>query len=552
MKKNQIYFIVLIGIGLTLNFGCNKDDNGMSPLSTKVYTTVDQMIEPIPVPQSSPMLLPYEISKFSEYGYGVWQFGPGLDYEKRLDLMPATYDNSSVVNTAKLLNFFTLSDVHIMDEETPSQGAYFGLSGKNASAYSPNMLFTTQVLDAAIRTINKLNKENSFDFGIALGDNTNSNQLNEHQWFIDVLDGKNINPDSGIDDDPIVGPNNDYQDEFKAEGLDQSIPWYQVLGNHDHFWLGSLPVDDYIKQSLTSEYIIDMGDFFTDPNGANSRGIYGGAINGNTINGDVYGYGPVENFTSPPKVPAPDPNRRAVSLNECKDLFLNSTTKPLGHGLNEPSTIFGCYSFEPNADLPIKVIVLDDTQTDNDFDIHEHGYIDNERFNWLISEMDKGQSDGKLMIIASHIPIPAIDHHAHSPISKSTLVGKLYEYPNLLIWMSGHVHRNKVIAFPSPVSEKPELGFWHVETSSLRDFPQQFRTFQITRNNDNTISIFATNVNPDVEKGSLAEKSRSYAIATMQTMGLPMEGSSYNAELQIQLTPEMQAKIQNYGTSINN
>jgi hypothetical protein len=55
-------------------------------------------------------------------------------------------------------------------------------------------------------------------------------------------------------------------------------------------------------------------------------------------------------------------------------------------------------------------------------------------------------------------------------------------------------------------------------------------------------------VNPEVTEGSLAEKSRSYAIATMQCMELSMDDASYNAELVKQLTPEMQAKIQNYGT----
>jgi len=92
-----------------------------------------------------------------------------------------------------------------------------------------------------------------------------------------------------------------------------------------------------------------------------------------------------------------------------------------------------------------------------------------------------------------------------------------------------------------------------VETTSLRDFPQQFRTFEIVRNSDNNISVFATNVDPIIQEGSLPALSRSYAFAAQQIFNqqLPyLPSGSYNAELVKQLTPEMQAKMQNYGTPI--
>jgi metallophosphoesterase (TIGR03768 family) len=437
-----------------------------------------------------------------------------------------------------------------MDKETPAQAIYYGYKGSNPSAYSPTMLYTTQVLDAAIRTINALNREKQFDFGISLGDNTNSNQYNELRWFIDVLDGKNINPDSGADDDPVPGANNDYQDEFKAEGLDGSIPWYQVPGNHDHLWLGSYPTNDYLRQSYIGEDIIDMGDIFNDPLGIDSRGFYGGVVDGRTVYGDIIGAGPVGDFASPPKVPSADYNRHYISKVEWRSELFNSSTSPAGHGFSQQSSIFGCYTFEPKEDLPIKVIVLDDTQREDDYDIHEHGYIDNERYNWLVTELDKGQAEGKLMIIAAHIPVMIIGYGSHSPISATDLIDKLHNYPNLMLWIAGHVHRNKVTVFKSPDDTKPELGFWHVETSSLRDFPQQFRTFEIVRNSDNTISIFATNVDPAMKEGSFAAKSRSYSIAEHQIVKLPLDNASYNAELIKPLSAEMQIKIQNYGTAV--
>jgi hypothetical protein len=45
------------------------------------------------------------------------------------------------------------------------------------------------------------------------------------------MDGKMIVPSTGAH----VGADSiDYQMPFQAAGLDSDIPWYMVLGNHDH------------------------------------------------------------------------------------------------------------------------------------------------------------------------------------------------------------------------------------------------------------------------------------------------------------------------------
>jgi hypothetical protein len=131
-------------------------------------------------------------------------------------------------------------------------------------------------------------------------------------------------------------------------------------------------------------------------------------------------------------------------------------------------------------------------------------------------------------------------------VSEEELIAKLHTYPNLILWMAGHRHRNAVTALKSPDADRPELGFWEIETSSLRDFPQQFRTFEIVRNNDDTVSIFTTDVDSAVEDGSLAAISRTYAVAAQKIFNNPLgllPTGSYNAELVTQLSPEMQAKL---------
>jgi metallophosphoesterase (TIGR03768 family) len=538
------------------------DDGGPDyPIDLVVMTTYDRTVLPVPVPSTSPALGPEQIANFSEYGYGVWEFGEGLDYEKRLDLMPDGYTPASDNSTEKLLTFFAMTDLHLTDEESPAQAIYYGYKGSIYSGYTPAMLYTTHTFDAAVQTANALHKENPYDFGIFLGDAINCGQYNELQWYIDVLDGRTVIPDSGEMDDPIPGPLNDYQDEYRAAGLDESISWYQVLGNHDHFWMGMFPPDDHVKSMMTGSEVLELGNIFFDPLRLKSRGFYMGAVDGRTPYGDIIGAGPVALFPDgPPKVPA-DLNRSFLSRTEWIDEFFNSSSDPQGHGFSQSArtTGFACYSFEPRSDIPIKVIVLDDTQRDDDPSEKSSGLgsIDNERYDWLVQELEDGQAEGKLMIIAAHIPI-VINHDPAFPcsimewsqyaaVSDVDLIAKLQTYPNLLAWISGHRHQNTVIPVKSLDSSHPELGFWQVETASLREFPQQFRNFEFVCNSDNTLSIFVTNVDPAVRDETPAAKGRSYAIAAWQIFNYPIEmmpGGAYNAELLVQLTPEMQEKLQ--------
>jgi metallophosphoesterase (TIGR03768 family) len=530
--------------------GSNQNQLEGYPIASDVFTTRQKTVAPDSAP--SHKIFPYEVSKYEQYGYGAWQYGSGIDSGKQLDIMPSGYTGVSVTNTANLLHFFTLTDIHITDKESPAQAIYFGYKGVNSSAYSANILYTTQVLDAAVQTINALHRQNQFDFGISLGDDCNNTQYNELRWFIDVLDGQDINPDSGAKDDPVPGPYNDYQDEYKAAGLDKTIPWYQTLGNHDHFWMGSFPANDYVRQSYIGEDILNLDSPLTN---LDDRGFYMGAINGSTLYGDIIGVGPTSDFpVGPPKVLTADPNRRSLLRSEWMNEFFNTSSSPIGHGFSQSNvtTGFACYTFEPKSDIPIKVIVLDDTQREDDPNVgpYANSSLDNERYNWLVRELDKGQAEGKLMIIAAHIPIGVSSTlwNSTAPISEAQLIATLHTYPNLILWISGHIHRNTVTPLPSPDPAHPELGFWQVETASLKDFPQQFRAFEIAYNSDKTISIIITNVDPAIKEGSLAGISRSYAVATQQIFNYhiysPPSGS-YNAELVKQLTPEMQASINN-------
>jgi metallophosphoesterase (TIGR03768 family) len=519
--------------------------------------TRQRTIRPVALSPETPLIYPDDVAAFDIYGYSWWQWGPGVDEGQLKNTMPAGY--SGATNAARLLAFFCMSDIHITDKESPSQSliiSYESGVGGNSSCYSPVILRTTQVLDAAVKTANALHRLIPFDFGMSLGDDCNSTQYNELRWFIGVMDGQYITPSSGSN----AGADTiDYQKPYQAAGLDPSIPWFQVLGNHDHFWGGAAVVNDYLRQSCTNNVVLLMGDLMTD--GVDSRIEYMGTIDGSTPYGYVAGVGPVTNFiaggvTNAPTV-APDPKRYSLTKSNWMREFFTTSSKPVGHGFSQANITndFACYSFSPKTNLPIKVIVLDDTMTDQDFDLHGQGGLDTNQLAWLVHELDLGQAQDQLMIIAAHIPIEliAMPGSTNSVISSTNLLAILNTYPNLLLWVTGHMHRNYIKAQPSPDTNSPEYGFWEVETPSLRDFPQEFRTFEILRNTDNSISIMVTDIDPEVTPGSQADISRGYAVAAARLFGAPCtsntDTNSYteNAELLKVLTPHMQAKIAGLG-----
>jgi metallophosphoesterase (TIGR03768 family) len=315
------------------------------PINPKVATTLQEMIS---FPRTIPGLAKTEIFKieqFDKFGYGKWAPGSCLPLATRTDIMAKDFSKPSSSRIIKISNFFTFSDIHITDKEAPNQLIYFQQAERfvynNTSVYSPVMLYTTHVLDAAIQTVNALHKQIPFDFGISLGDTCNSTSYNELRWYIDVIDGKVIRPSSGahLGEDTI-----DYQKPYQAAGLDKSIPWYQTLGNHDHFFLGCFPVDANPALGLRASYPADtvwaIADILvpnqqTFPVLFNINGItaepkfYPGVLDGSTPYGTIIHAGPSTDpafAAGAPKITA-DPGRRSLVRTEWVQEFGSSTNQ---------------------------------------------------------------------------------------------------------------------------------------------------------------------------------------------------------------------------------
>jgi len=421
------------------------------------------------------------------------------------------------------------------------------------------------------------------------------------------MDGLWITPSSGAN---LGAGSIDYQTPYQSAGLNPSIPWYQVIGNHDQFWCGTLLYNNRARDSLVSNTVFDMGFLgasgFPTFNVSTGNDYYVGLIDGTTQYGTIINYGAVG--TTPRPTIAADPLRYSLTSSSSTSLnwmaeFFNTTSNPRGHGYTQSNldNDFASYSFEPKADVPIKIISLDDTCKANPYDIYSsyaRGCLDQERYDWLVNELEQGQAEGKLMIIAAHVPVgpqsnnsdayvppggvpnntivpvfistcrsyPAtignpcpsgvpIEYNDPVPpytvVTDAMLLDTLHNYPNLILWISGHRHQNTVTPQPAPANKGPEYGFWEVETPSLRDFPQQFRTFRIVLNDNNTVSIFVTNVDPAVQGNSPAAKSRGYAIGANRIGkgNLTDTGSyAYNAELIKPLPYTLTVRVTGLGT----
>jgi len=565
------------------------------PIGSPVTTTIQRTLVPTapPLLRAGKRLLPSQVSLFSTYGYGKWTVDPqGFPFKCPDMQNPPNFGTAnSPSQCTTLLNFFAMSDIHISDKESPVRCPYYGYQYPepyttkekppqpqgNSSAYSAIILYTTQVLDAAVQTINVLHQTEPFDFGIALGDMADNTQYNELRWFINVLDGQWIIPSSGAN--LGVSPNDpngpiDYQQPYQAAGLASSIPWYAAVGNHDQFWMGSCltsiangkPLNAYtgtgvlnIGQVTSVKPIVNWSSVM------NSTGVYMGVVDGTTKYGDIIYAGPVNKFKPAPAVAA-DSHRYSLSISNWMNEFFTTTSSPAGHGFTEAmiegSTPAACYSFYPNEDMPIKVIVLDDTDKAGS----AFGALDYTRYYWLLNELQEGQANDELMIVCAHIPVnpyaqePAPPNNKpcsylpiwapYAEVTQEMLLGTLWTYPNLVLWISGHVHRNTITAQPSsPYSENPDYGFWTVETPSLRDFPRGIRRFNITKNPQGNISIFVYTVDPAANTAPLPDglaspalTSLSYAIAAQYIFGNPWQQGPgmdphsciYNAELVIQ------------------
>ena len=196
-------------------------------------------------------------------GDGFLETGSG---ERLVDRGPAATPGRT------LATFAQLTDTHVRDEESPARVPFLDrIGGAFTSTFRPQEAFSTQVLDAAVRAVNREKPQAVF----VTGDITDNAQRNELTMALATLDGKTVNPDSGDKGydgvqaadsaDPFFyRPDHDApahpgalakaQQPFKATGL--KAPWFPLVGNHDVLAQGEVPPTAAIDSFATSDRLV--------------------------------------------------------------------------------------------------------------------------------------------------------------------------------------------------------------------------------------------------------------------------------------------------------
>ncbi|MEO3781702.1 TIGR03767 family metallophosphoesterase [Actinocorallia sp. B10E7] len=488
------------------------------------------------------------LGKPGKGGYRKIVAGPGEPHLLRDDL-GGTAAAGRVSKRRELLSFVHLTDVHIIDAQSPARVEYLDrLSDRGGvlssfpvtGGYRPQELLTTQVAESMVRAVNRIGRGPVLgarpSFTINTGDAADNAQYNEVRWIIDVLDGKRIRPDSGDprryegvmawsdarywhphggDDLPkrehgfptVPGLLPAARRPFTATGL--KTPWLAVYGNHEALVQGNLPLLPVFRELAVGNVKI------TAPVSDAERREVADALR----KGDKAA---VKRMTeSRSKVfreVTPDPDRRLLSRAE---VIREHGTH---HGYTAANLKNGTayYAFDRGV---VRGLVLDTCNPAG----YSEGSLDSAQFAWLERELVKGSSryvgeDGRivrrraadrLFIVFSHHTIETLTNG----LGGDRVLGKeieklLLRFPNAVLWVNGHTHVNEVI--PHRRKKGPKGGFWEVSTAAHIDWPQQSRILELADNRDGTLSVFATVIDsaaPASHQGRLDDPDRLAALS---------------------------------------
>ncbi|MEO8322837.1 MAG: TIGR03767 family metallophosphoesterase, partial [Actinomycetota bacterium] len=429
--------------------------------------------------------------------------------------------------------FRQISDVHTVDEESPARVEWADKCGPAyTSAYRPQEAMSAQVGDSMMQALNSIDNGPAtnmpFTFAISTGDNVDNNQYNELRWFIDLLDGETVVPNSGgtTPEERAASPYEGYtrdmtqntvgqdigipsatalattileraQEGFDATGSD--APWYAVLGNHDGLAQGNLP---------------GTGPFAPVP--------LGNQKNMSPIKDKKYCAALIEDATGgvtdalvdvPSKqAVTADPDRRFLSNhNDVVAEYFNTTTLPEGHGFaNAPEDLqfagtAGYYSFPISEENHVVGISLDTITWGGG----PNGSISDPQFQWLEEQLiantlsyygpdgepvENPEGTNNLVVLFSHhtsktlgnpgddatgAPYHCFRQSDAEGCADDGLRELIQRFPNVVAWVNGHEHNNRVTPYKAPTGTEADRGFWEINTAAHIDWPQQSRLIEL-------------------------------------------------------------------------
>jgi len=319
--------------------------------------------------------------------------------------------------------------------------------GDAMPAFHQNGPLAPHLLDAVIQTASQFGIQRPYDFIIHTGDAIEDSQANEIEWFLTIMDGGLVYPDSGDTDDPIPGPDNDAWDPFLAGGISTGVPWYSVVGNHDLAVNGNFP-RGLIHQANEEPWATDLppllAQFSTTlpavgtsdraPNVLSAGEMPAFVVDLQTFDvEDLWSQEDIEALTEGPVVP--DDDRTFMDGCGFIDAHFTTGTGPVGHGFTQASrtNCTGNYTVDPVPGLPLRMIVIDTgphvggAQGILTPPLHADGSVNqalvgdpaHDQLAWLVAELDRATADNVAVVLASH--------HASSSITNGNVFADLFE-----------------------------------------------------------------------------------------------------------------------------
>lgn len=453
------------------------------------------------------------------------------------DDLGARPEPSRVAHRRSLVYFAQHTDLHLVDAQAEArlvgaQGLAWVHPGADAS-HRPQETMTTQVFDQIIRATNRITTSPVSGAPMAwcaqTGDHTDNRTTAAAHWWLDVLAGRRVTPDTGAQgryqgvqrsgwptvwNPDVAGRDRPQRNgfpylpgvldaalaPFDTAGLD--VAWLTLLGNHDELFTGMFGSGHGLGIDALEDLVRASG------RAPVTTGALIGALIATRLPGDRRarwrrrrtGTGVVD------VVPAPDA-RRPMTTTAWLQMILDDPAGhgPRGHGFTPAHVVDRAWWWSRPGGDQVQVIGLDT----NNHTHGEQGRVGPRQTAWLETELARhhtryrgpdgawvpGTGPDRLIVVLSHhnswvMEAGADDEMDPGPaLDGEGLVALLGRFPNVVLWCNGHSHQHRIAAHRTGPDGS---GFWEVSSASVVGWPQQGRTHELFDNADGTVSILTT------------------------------------------------------------